>query len=138
MTVEEFIDSIRDALPFLHKLDRGQRRAFHLFGGPGDGIGPNVNLQSAVTVSHNKTVDIIGKCDTVLEKFGELSEAISAVHATEFPDPGPTPISEQNWEDAQTILGEIGAAYGEIVEVPLATSLNLTVLPLKPKEEHPS
>lgn len=135
-TVEEFIDSVRDALPFLHKLERGQRRAHHIFGGPGGDIEPNVNLQSAVTASHNKTTDIIGKCDKAMDIFNQLTEAIAAVQATEFPDPQPVPVSEQDWEAGQLILGEVNAAYGEIDKVPSAVSLGLAVGPLREKTEH--
>lgn len=136
MAVEEFIQSVKDALPSLHRKERGQRRTHQLFGGTPDGIEPNVNLQSAVTVSHNKTKDIIAKCDVALSIFTQLTDAISAIQATEFPDPAPTPISEQDWEAAQLVLGEVGSAYEEISEIPVAVSLNSTVLPLRPKEEH--
>lgn len=135
-TVEGFIQAVRDALPFLHKLERGQRRAHQLFGGTDNGIEPNVNLQSAVTVSHNKTTDIIAKCNTVVAIFDQLMDAIAAVQATEFPDPNPIPISEQDWEAAQIVLGEVNAAYGEISQIPAAVNLGLQVLSPEPKTQH--
>ena len=135
-TVEEFVQSVKDSLPFLRKLERGQRRAYAIFGGVGGDLPAEPDLQSAVTVSHNKTTDIISKCDKVIEVFNQLKEAISAVQATEFPDPNPVIVAEEDFDKAQDILDEVGTAYKEIAEPVSATSLGLAVGPLQLKTEH--